>query len=104
MGSNSRLCYLRGVGDIGHGGLYLVLVAVELRHGLDHGGGQLPVGAGDGDDLVLLFLDGARLGSALACGDMTLSDYAALADGSFVTTSLGRTGNCWLEGDSTGRG
>ena len=29
---------------------------------------------------LLLFLDGARLGSALACGDMTLPDYAALAD------------------------
>ena len=29
---------------------------------------------------LLLFLDGARLGSALACGDMDLPDYAALAD------------------------
>ena len=29
---------------------------------------------------LLLFLDGARLGSALACGDMTLRDYAALTD------------------------
>ena len=29
---------------------------------------------------LILFLDGARLGSALACGDMTLPDYAALAD------------------------
>lgn len=29
---------------------------------------------------LLLFLDGARLGSALACGDMTLPDYAALTD------------------------
>ena len=29
---------------------------------------------------LYLGLDGARLGSALACGDMTLPDYAALAD------------------------
>ena len=29
---------------------------------------------------LLLFLDGARLGSALACGDMALPDYAALTD------------------------
>ena len=49
---------LRGVGDVNHGGLHLVLVAVELRHGLDHGGGELPVGAGDGDDLVARALDG----------------------------------------------
>ena len=29
---------------------------------------------------LLLFLDGARLGSALACGDLTLPDYAGLTD------------------------
>ena len=29
---------------------------------------------------LLLFLDGARLGSALACGDVTLPDLAALTD------------------------
>ena len=48
----------RGVGDVGHGGLHLMLVAVELRHGLDHGGSELSVGTGDGDDLVACALDG----------------------------------------------
>lgn len=33
---------------------------------------------------LLLFLDGARLGSALACGDMTLPDYAALTDAFYI--------------------
>ena len=48
----------RGVGDVDHGGLHLVLVAVELGDGLDHGGSNFPVGAGDGDDLVPRALDG----------------------------------------------
>lgn len=33
---------------------------------------------------LLLFLDGARLGSALACGDLTLPDYAALTDAFYI--------------------
>ena len=33
---------------------------------------------------LLLFLDGARLGSALACSDLTLGDYAALTDAFYI--------------------
>ena len=33
---------------------------------------------------LLLFLDGARLGSALACSDLTLPDYAALTDAFYI--------------------
>ena len=33
---------------------------------------------------LLLFLDGARLGPALACGDLTLPDYAALTDAFYI--------------------
>ena len=33
---------------------------------------------------LLLFLDGARLGSALACGDLTLPDLAALTDAFYI--------------------
>ncbi len=33
---------------------------------------------------LLLFLDGARLGSAMACGDITLPDLAALTDAFYI--------------------
>ena len=33
---------------------------------------------------LLLFLDGARLGSAMACGDVTLPDLAALTDAFYI--------------------
>ena len=33
---------------------------------------------------LLLFLDGARLGPALACGDLSLPDYAALTDAFYI--------------------
>ena len=45
---------------------------------------------------LFLFLDGARLGSALACGDMGLPDYAALTD----VFSIGGTKNGALFGEA----
>lgn len=45
---------------------------------------------------LLLFLDGARLGPALACGDLTLPDYAALTDAFYI----GGTKNGTLFGEA----
>ncbi len=45
---------------------------------------------------LLLFLDGARLGSAMACGDLTFPDLAALTD----VFSIGGTKNGALFGEA----